>query len=235
MFQTTQRIIEKTEGYLLGLPPDNKIWSLATRLIIFPYKYLRLGIKELFRPASLWAFISFALLLISMFTICKLDIDKQYSLFIFNLCIYTPMALVIFAIPSTYCYYGVTEKIVNEIVIFLEHESVDSIDEVELLEENIKIIYSRILSRVSFYKWLIGAVWTVYIVILNIEIRILLKAQAAGWEQTVMENAFTSAIIIVITLIALTLIVGYKRASELLVKSIEFSCVEHKHRLLKSA
>ena len=235
MFQQTQQIIEKTEGYLLGLPSNNSLWSLVTRYIVFPFKFLKLGVHEFFKPFSLWAFVVFILIISASFLMQKLNIDKQYYLAIMNFCICAPMGFVIFAIPSTYCYYGVNKNHVNEIVKFLEQESINTIDEVKLLEENIEKIYARILSRVSFYRWLIGSAWAVYVLILNIEIRIITKVQIPGWEQELKENIFYWVIFIFITLVTLVLVIGYKRASEVLFKSIEFSCVEHKYGLVKKA
>ena len=48
-------------------------------------------------------------------------------------------------------------------------------------------------------------------------------------------NIISFAVAFVLTVAALILVVGYKRASELLIKSIEFGCVEMKHKLLNNA
>jgi len=234
MFQKTQKIIEKTEGYLLDLPTDRSLWKFITRFAVFPFKYLYLGIKELFKPVSLWAFSVFILLIIGTFLMEAAKIDTEYYLFILNFCIYVPMALVIFAVPSTYCYYGVNNKHVQEIVEFLKQESFNTVDEIELFEENIEKIYSRILLRISFYKWFIGIIWAIYIFFANIEIRMMSKAQVTGWENELFEKIFSWGMFLTFTIIVFTLIVSYKRASEILIKSIEFSCVEYKYRLLKN-
>ncbi|MCW8932634.1 MAG: hypothetical protein OQL19_20665 [Gammaproteobacteria bacterium] len=231
MYNITQTVMEKTEALILNLPSESKLWSTATRLFIFPFKYLLLGLGEFFRPASIWAYVAFALLIISSFMINNLNIQREYTTLIFSICIYLPMVLVIFAVPSTYAYYGVQDYHVKKIVEVLEQLEVNSIEKIELLEENIEKIYSRILSRITFYKWLVGSIWALFIIITNIEIRILLKVQNEGWQQAIGDNIIYFSIFLFATLFALLLIVGYKRASELLIKSIEFSCVEKKYLL----
>ena len=233
MFESTKNILEKTEAHILKLPSDNKLWSLFTRYMVFPLKYLWLGLGEFFKPASLWVIVSMVLMTAVLMIKKDFDINPEYLIFIMNFCIYFPMILVIFAVPSTYSYYVVKDDYIQITVKNIESENMDSIEKIELLEENIEKIYSRICSRVSFYKWLVGAVWTLYLVILNFELRFLMNSSVQSVNQAISENIFSFGLVLFSAIGVLLLVVGYKRASDVLIKSIEFGCVEKKYRLLK--
>jgi len=235
MFESTKNILEKTEAYILKLPSNNKLWSIFTRYMVFPLKYLGLGLGEFFKPGSLWAVVSMVLMITVLMVKKDVDINPEYSIFIMNFCIYFPMILVIFAVPSTYSYYGVKDEHVKITLKNIELENMDSIEKIELLEENIEKIYSRICSRVSFYKWLIGAAWTLYLVILNFELRLTMNSSVPSLKQAFSENILSFGLVLFSAIGALLLVVGYKRASDVLIKSIEFGCVEQKYRLLKKA
>ncbi|MBA6224739.1 hypothetical protein H4J51_03335 [Colwellia sp. MB02u-18] len=233
MFESTQNILEKTEGYILNLPSDNKLWSLFTRYIVFPLKYLWLGLGEFLKPASLWAVIAFLLMIAVTMAKKNFGINHEYSFLMINFCIYFPMILVIFAVPSTYSYFGVSSAHVKKTTQIIEAEGIDSIDKVELLEENIEKIYDRVCSRVLFYKWLVGASWTLYVVVFNFELRFLMKSSGQSIKDAISENMLTFFLVLFSAIGALLLVVGYKKASDLLIKSIEFGCVEQKYKLLK--
>ena len=234
MFQITQEILEKTEASLLGI--TNKNWAVRKLYIylIFPWKYLVFGLGVFFKPIYIWALLSFLLLLLFVFVIPEFDLDPKYSLLILNVCLYIPLFLVIFAVPSTYSYYGVELKNVKQVSEFIESVGLDSIEKIELLEKSIDSIYIRISSRVSFYRWGIGIVWALYLLFFNIEVKYIIADSKGNLSQILMEN-FTSFIpILLSTLLAFVLVIGYKRASEALIKSLEFGCIEQKYILLKN-
>jgi hypothetical protein len=232
MFESTQRVLEKTEAHILQLPSNNKLWSVFTRYMVFPFKYLLLGLGELFKPASLWAFTWFGLMIVATIINKKFNINPQYSILIINFCLFSPMILVIFAVPSTYSYYGVKSDYIEVIAQNIELEEIDTIEKIELLEENIEKIYSRICSRVSFYKWLLGSFWALYALIFSFELRFLIKSGEESVNQEISGNIFSFVVMLFSVLGILLLVIGYKRASDLLINSIEFSCVEQKYRLL---
>ncbi|RJE77055.1 hypothetical protein BGP78_02070 [Pseudoalteromonas sp. MSK9-3] len=95
--------------FLLNLPVEKKLWSNITRYLVFPIKYLLLGLGEFFKPASIWAFMAFAFLLIGSIIMKKLEVAPEFSLILMNVCIYLPMVLVLCAVPSTYVNYGVKD------------------------------------------------------------------------------------------------------------------------------
>jgi hypothetical protein len=68
----------------------------------------------------------------------ELDMNPEYTLLVFNLNIYLPAVLVIFAVPSTYSYYGVTKNHVKVTAEYIKISGINSIDRVEFLEENMR-------------------------------------------------------------------------------------------------
>lgn len=232
MFETTKNILEKTESIILVLPTDNKLWSLFTRYIVFPFKYLRLGFNDFLKPISVYAFIAFALIIASGWLIKSLEIPPEYKFIISNCCLYFPMVIVIFAVPSTYAYYGITSKSINKITKLIEDSGINSPETIELLEKNIEKINSRISTRIVFYQWVIGSFWAIYTIIFNIEIRQSLAEKTIAQNPLAFKTLLNFALILVSTMGAFILVIAYKRASEYLIKSIEFSCIELKFKLL---
>jgi len=233
MFQITQNVIEKTESYILGFSVADKsrLWSFILRVFYFPVHYLILGVREVFKPASIIWFVStLVFYLLSAFIIKNFETTKDISAGLIAISTYFPMILVIFAVPSTYAYYGINKKQVEKVVGFLESNNLNSIEKVKLLEENIERIHTRILSRISFYKWLVGSIWTIVIIVINIQIRIVSLSEQ-NIDKVLSEGTTPFLIMFLITLLALLLIIGYKRASEFLIKSIEFACTDLKYKL----
>ena len=234
MFQITSRILQDTESLLLNLPAQNKIWKWPTRYIIFPFKFLQLGLGDFIKPASLWAFLSVALILLTAIFVQKLNVPMEYRGTILNISLFIPMALVIFSVPSTYAFSGVIEKNITKVKGFLQKEGINTIEETELLEENIKRIFSRTNSRVSFYKWLVGALWTLYIVFFSIEMKVFLSAKPKTNDPDLSNTIMYFAIYLFSSLFAMFLIVGYKRASDILIKTIEYACTQNKYEFIKA-
>ena len=116
----------------------------------------------------------------------------------------------------------------------LRKEKIETIESTELVEENIKRVYDRINSRVSFYKWLVGAAWTMYILFFSIEMRVLLSSKSTLSNTDFSNVALYFSIYFSSALFAMLLIVGYKRASEILIKTIEYACTQNKHEIMKS-
>jgi len=237
MFQITQNILEKTEAHILDLPAENKFkqWVVFTRYVIFPFKYLALGLKDFFKPSHLWAISSFILLVTGSLITNKLNISPQVKTIILNIALFFPLVIIIFSIPSTYSYSGANKKNVKKVSGFIKAEGVSSTSEVELLEQNISQVYSRITSRVAFYKLIIGASWAVYMVFFNIEIKHLLGSDGDSLNQSLSATLVTFSITFLITIAIMLLVIGYKRASDVLIKTIEFGCVQYKYELLRNA
>lgn len=235
MFELTQKIIEITEADLVNFNSNNKYLSKIARWLWFPLMYLTLGLKDFFKPTKFWWFLLFALFVVMTFVFNNFEIPKEYTAYIFNFFFYFSMVLAMFSMPSMYAYYGVEKGYILKVILILESEGIKTVDEIELLEQNIEKVHERISARISFYKWIVGMTWTIYLLIISLETRFIARLDDETLSRAISDNISTFVLTAFATLAALSLVVGYKRASETLIKTIEFACVDYKAILLKKA
>ena len=231
IFDLTQKIIEDAEAYILNHESQTKIGFWLSQQIIFPFKFLILGSEDLFKPFAKWSVLSFVFLMLGTYFVSKSEFPPEIATFIISICIYVPMGLVIFSVPSTYAYYGVKKKNVEKIYEYLLELNINNVGEVELIEDNLERIYARVVSRVSAYKFIIGASWAFFTLIFNQQMNVALKTAPENILIVLQENMINLALFITFSLLAMWLITSYKRASDLLFKSVEFGFVELKNKM----
>lgn len=234
LFLIFQDILKRTEACLLDLPIESKPWSFVTRHLFFPLKYLFLGLGDFFKPTGNWALMSVGFLMLVAFFSNNSNLNKEYTLLLMYISLFLPMVLVIFAVPSTYINSGINNNKIIKIEKFIEDSDLKTIEEIELLEDFVLHSNDRISSRASFYRWILGFSWALYILIFNLEIRLMLKAEEIDLLKKVGDNIVEFAFSLYLAAAVLIIINGYKRASEILIKSIQFSCINRKHSLLQA-
>ncbi|GEM_PF-1079805 len=248
LFQISQQIVEETEASMLRAPTRQPIQWLLKRVsfpvgfmrlgpirwlwqhFIFPVGFMCVGTRELLTPYFKWAFIAIFFIFLTTLAVPEVlatSIKEYVALFF----IFAALFLVLFEVPSTYAYYGVTEKGVHEIVNRLIGLGVDSEIKINLLEENLNRISSRVYARVDAFKWLVGAVWALIIFLLNQFTNISLKVMPGKGDLLLSEILRNFAMYIVITLFAIWIILAYKKAADIVFKGIEFACAELKFRI----
>lgn len=231
MFQITQRILQDTEALLLNFPAQNKVWKWTTRHIVFPFKLLKLGSKDILKPASFWAILSFISIMLFTFFSQKIGIPVEYRGTTINITISVIMILAVFGIPSTYAFNGVKDKDVAKVRDIIQKEGIDTVNNTELVEENIERIFVRISSRVSFYKRLIGTFWTLYIVYFTIQMRFFLSANTEVKNSDLSSTLLYFFIFFLSSALLMFTIISYQRASEILIRTIEYACTQNKYEL----
>lgn len=232
MFRKTQKIIEETEVQILGSQLDASVPRLIRKYVFFPMKCLKLGVGEFFRPASVCFFISFILSVIALISIKHFQAPSELSVFIYSLVIIIPALLSIFSVPSTYANFGVTDQHIEATIDVIERNGIKSEAEVEMLTDNIDKVNNRIDSRIKFYKLTVGAVWAVYLFFFNIHFRALLGLDDSKLQEGLTQEILDFGSFALLTAVGLSSIVSYKKACDVLIKSIEFSCSELKLRYL---
>lgn len=140
------------------------------------------------------------------------------------------MFLVIFSTPSSYAYYGVSSADIGSVVSHLERIGVDNAQVAESIEENMGIISQRLISRIAVFRWGVAVCWAISTLTLNYSTNIILKVMPESWEQHLLDNLFSFIIFAVLSFVAILLIASYKKATDILVKTIEFGLVEIKHK-----
>lgn len=231
VFELTQKILEESEAYILNHSSQTKPGYWFSKHIIFPIKFLFKGSEEFFKPFTKWAFMSFAFLIAGTIIVRNGEFPAEIASLILSACLYAPMALVMFSVPSTYAYYGVRPENVDAVVEYLETFNIQKPETIDCLQSNLENIHARIINRVSAYKWLIGASWALFTLIINQQMNVALKINPDSWQAAIQENITAIAAFIGISVLAIWIITSYKRASELLIKTLEFGFVEIKHKL----
>ena len=210
MFELTQKIISQTEAYLVGFEARNKHLNKIARWLWFPLMYLVLGLKDFFKPTKFWWLLLFALFLLLGVVIENFEISKEVTPYLFNFCFYFSMVLAIFSMPSTYAYYGVEKEYLSKVITLMKKEGIRTVGEVELFEQIIEKVHDRINSRISFYKWLVGMTWTLYLLYINIETKFFTTLSGEELSLALSKNVSTFIMTGLATLAALSLVVGYK-------------------------
>ena len=231
IFEITQQILEDGEAYILGHASKSKLELWFFRHLIFPVKFLMKGSEEFFKPLIKWSFMSVFFILFWLFVAKNFQPPNEISSIILSVCIYMPMALVMFSVPSTYAYYGVDSKNVDAVVEYIESLNIQETETIDCILSNVERINSRIMTRVSAYKWLVGASWGLFTLILNQQMNLVLKIKPESWQSILQDNFLGLSIFIIITMVAIWIITSYRRASELLIKTLEFGLIEVKHKL----
>lgn len=229
-FLFVKKIFDYTESYILGYAPGHRVESWFLKRFWFPFKYIFKGGGELFWPFMKWSWM-FLASFVAMTYIVKENQTPQFVLFLAWLCAFIPMFLVMFSLPSTYAYYGVKPKHINDVVDYIEQQGIASVELVDLFEKCLEKIKERVAARVSAFKWVVGVGWALFTFTTNLEIGILLRKDPSQWVDAASKLTFDLFGFVFFSVIAITLVFSYKRASDLLVKTLEYSALEIKFRL----
>lgn len=228
MFEKTQWILKETESYLLDFRVNSFLLNKAARWVWFPLNYLLFGLRELFKPIVVLLYFYFFFFCIGAIFIEQVETQSLAARVALYLCLFLPIALVIFAVPSTYALNAVEKDQVVYVSKLIHDAGINTLEKIELLEQNIESIFSRINSRVTFYKWFLGVVWAISVFQLNIYIGFISKIEDKGLTGVMRDSAESLVFMVICFISVLVIVQGYKRASEKLIKTIEFAAVERK-------
>jgi len=173
-------------------------------------------------------FLSFILLIIVTYISENIGLSDKITLFLYLISILGTIMLVTFSVPSTYAYFGIQN---NNVISILKYNNISRIYELEILENNIEIIYERVLARINAFKWLVGAYWIFFTFTQNQQMTIAKKLENKDFLTLVLMNINEIIVSVSITLVAIWLISSYKRASDFLFKGIIFGINEFKYQI----
>ncbi|ODS04601.1 hypothetical protein VSF3289_03740 [Vibrio scophthalmi] len=169
------------------------------------------------------------MLLLALFS-SSIEMPQEIFLILLNICMWGILLLTVFLTPSAYAFYGATEVSVNKVVDILDKNGVQSKSDIELLESNLEKIEERIEARVKFYKWIIGAFWGLYLLLLNFQLRFLSLSGKKIDDNFLDSSSEEFLYVVLFTVFALLAMVSYKRASNMLIANLQYACVEQKVR-----
>ncbi len=130
------------------------------RLIWLPTKFLKMGIEEKLSGAFVWAFLSFAFMMLGAWFVNNAGVAKtEVANGVMFATMIVPLFLVVFPMPSTYGHSGVTQATVEFVVQHLQSRGFSRVKDIELLKKSLKPFEDRCHSRVNILKWLVGLLW----------------------------------------------------------------------------
>ncbi|MCU7977809.1 hypothetical protein L5M43_21610 [Shewanella sp. SW36] len=214
-------LVRSVEAHIVSeIDSDIHLFSYIKRLLWLPTKFLQMGINEKIKDASVWAFLSFIFMILGAWLINTLGIaNTDAAIGILLLAMISPFFLVVFAMPSMYGDYGVSQQTIAFIVKHLGERSFSSVESIELLKKSVKPFEDRARSRVSALKWLVGILWAcfTYTFLKGIEAPI---SNSSG----VMAYVLMSAWLFVGIIVAYLCVWGYEASLDKLFRAIEFGC-----------
>ncbi len=228
IFAESLSLVRTVEAHLVAEDDSNiPLLSYFKRLIWLPAKFLKMGISEKMKGASIWAFMSFAFIMLGAWFINNSGIAKTEAANIVMLAaMIIPMFLVTFAMPSIYGDSGITQNTIAFVVLYLQARGFASTKDIELLKKSVKLFEDRARSRVNILKWLVGLLWAGF-----------MYTFSKGFEQSMsspaelINYAFISAVLFMFVIAAYLCVWGYDAALDKLFRAIEFACNDLCHLL----
>ena len=208
------------QGKLSGFLP----YAYFQRLIVFPAKFLRLGVRERTRDTTVLGMLSLVLLVLSAWLIGRAGVigTNIASSFII-VSVVAPAIICVFAMPSMYGDSGVSEPTVQFVAEFLRSRGLNSAS-VDLLKKSVKPFEDRARSRVTALKWLVGLLWAGFLYTYTKGIE-----QAMTNPAALLPTVFISAAILLGVLVSFVCVWGYEASIDKLFRAIEFGCNDFCH------
>lgn len=228
IFSEALTLVKAVEAHLVGeTVGEIRLFSYLKRLVWLPTKFLRMGMREKTKGASVWAFLSFALMLLGLWLIENSSgiAKTEAANIVLLVSVVVPMFLVVFALPSMYGDSGVSPKSVQFVAEFLHDRGFSCAREVELLKQSVKPFEERARSRVVALKWLVGLLWAGFIYVSSKAI----DNASTITQAEFMSYLFLSAGLIGGTFVAYLCVWGYEAALDKLFRAIDFGVNDFCH------
>jgi hypothetical protein len=230
IFSEALLLIRAIETHLIGERESSiPLFDYVMRLLCYPLKFLKLGMAEKTKSASVWFSISLVFLILGAWLVDNAGIAKtEAATYLMRACMITPMFLVVFALPSMYAAGGISANSIEFVTDHLESRGFEDEKDLDLLKKSIKPIEDRARSRVTVLKWLVGLLWTGFIYTFSKS----LEAPPASTTQFT-TNVVTLAFLLFLVGAAYVLVWGYEASLDKLFRLVEFGCNDRTHLLQK--
>lgn len=232
LFDLTLAVVQETERRVLTFRSAGTVVDTVIRTILFPFPFLQIGITELFRPASKWAALSFGLLVIATFLIPQAAVSAEAKSYIFLGCIYAPLFLVVFAVPSTFAFDSIKGPQVQLLADHIHAQGIDCEEGIKAFEENLTNIAERTHARTKALQWLVATVWALFLYGVNQVMSLAIKVDPEKITEVISGNINAFAICGSVTLLNLLVIIGHKKGNDAVFRRLQFAVQELKFRVL---
>lgn len=230
MFNLTVRILRETEERVLAFRPTPPILSGVLRTVMFPFPFMQAGIAELARPMVTWVIICIAAMTAVSLSIPHLELPAQVQSSIYMICIYLPMCMVAFAVPSTFGFDSIKDTQVQALADFIHSLGIDSEKKIEALEDSLEIVAERAAARTKSLQWMVATVWALFLYGFNQVNSIILRVSPEKITEILSESITTFVGYGVVSLLSILAIVGYKKGNDAVFRRLQFAIQELKYR-----
>ena len=220
IFAEALTLVKSVEAHLVDETiSEIRLFSYLKRLVWLPAKFLKMGMGEKIKGASVWTFLSFACMILGVWLTNSSGIAKtEAANMVLLVSMIAPMFLVVFALPSMYGDSGVSPKTVQFVAEFLCARGFSCARDAELLKQSVKPFEERARSRVSALKWLVGLLWAGFIYSFSKGIDNTSTLTPAEFTSYM----FMSAWLFVGVIAAYLCVWGYEAALDKLFRAIDF-------------
>jgi len=223
MYEEAMSLVREVEAYLVS-DTNGPIPLVGTvkRLLLFPAKFLWLGIIERLRWVLIWWGVSIVLLLVAAQLIQSMGtVQPEFVRGVGLVMLIAPMFLLFFAVPSTYVSTGVSKKSVDFVVSHLNSKDFTRGKQIELFMKTVELLEDRARSRITTAKWIVGSGWAVSIYALSktIDIGMSRPEHLSSGLSFAFGVLFCSGI-------AYLIVAGYEAAIARLFRTIKFGCYD---------
>lgn len=219
-------LVKSVEIHLVSeTESEIKLFGYFKRLVWLPMKFLKMGMGEKIKSASIWVFLSFGFTMLGAWLVNNSGIAKtEADNLVMLASLITPMFLVVFALPSMYGDSGVSQKTVQFVVEHLYARGFSCEKDVELVKKSVKPFEERARSRVSALKWLVGLFWAGFIYTFSKGLETPISTSSA-----LMSHAFILVWLFLGVIAAYLCVWGYEASLDKLFRAIEFGCNDFSH------
>lgn len=230
IFSEALFLLRVIEAHLIGERVNSiSLIENSKRLLWYPLKFLKLGMAEKTKSASVWSVISFAFMIIGAWFADNAGIAKtEAANYVMLACMITPIFLVVFALPSMYGASGISAKSITFVTDHLRSRGFEDAQDIDLLKKSIKPIEDRARSRVTVLKWLVGLLWAGFMYTFSKSIE---TPPAPAIQFTT--NIAILAFLLFLVGAAYVLVWGYEASLDKLFRLVEFGCNDRTHLLQK--
>lgn len=239
MFNTSQKILKEMECHIIGEIYTNDNWlsriiGTLKSVFIYPLKLLKVGLEHgLIKDASKFSFISFVIMFVIALLIKDQDLGVKNLFFeymFFPLAIILPFLLTLFPIPSSLASHNVSIDHINFVVSLLQNNGLVREETIEIFRRNIKAFEQRIVRRINILRAGLALLWTYYLYLYNS----FIKASPTLDYQSILNAMESLSFFILFILAYFILLDSYRKANNIIYRSLEFGANEHSYKLLNN-
>lgn len=227
IFLLSKSILRETEKKLLE--PITATFKSVDEDYRLPAGYMLFGFKELFKLLGKFIKTLFWTSIAIIISMVFMDIHLESIILV----IIAFTSLVLFAIPSTYGFYGIENKHVEKVVNVFFQNKIKTNLMLESVENNIDVIYARVNERIKAIRWVLGIVWLGF-TFFQKQLSIIFNKQTNinAYDFSIASIQISIQMLVYLVL-AILMIAAYKKGMDFIFNTIKFAIIEYKVILKK--